>query len=176
MVPTSRSTIATDPQASGRISIIVACSRNRVIGRNGRLPWDIPEDWEYFLEQTREGTLILGRNCYEEMIERTLEGRETVVLSRNPAFQPSLGHLARSMSQALDIANDIGREIWICGGESIYREALGLADRLLLTLVDVEIQGDTFFPPWERYFRNEIARREGRDANYRYTFLVFERN
>ena len=159
-----------------RISIIVACSRNRVIGRNGRLPWDIPEDWEYFLEQTREGTLVFGRNCYQEMIERTRHGREAVVLSRNPDFQPAFGHRAGSVTQALEIARGLGREIWICGGESVYRETMGLADRLLLTLVDAEIQGDTFFPPWERHFRNEISRCDGSDSNFRYTFLVLERN
>ena len=156
--------------------MIVACSRNRVIGRNGRLPWEIPEDWEYFLEQTRGGTLVFGRNCYEEMMERTQKGRESVVLSRNPAFIPRFGHRAGSVAQALDIARDLGREIWICGGESIYRETMGLADRLLLTLVDAEIQGDTFFPPWEKHFRNEISRREGSDPNFRYRFLVLERN
>ena len=69
---TSLSTTVISPQLC-RISIIAACSRNRVIGRDGRLPWDIPEDWGYFLDQTSSGTLLLGRRCYEEMRERHLK-------------------------------------------------------------------------------------------------------
>jgi dihydrofolate reductase len=158
-----------------RISIIVACSRNRVIGRNGRLPWDIPEDWEYFLKQTRDGTLVFGHNCYKEMIDRTRRTCETVVLSRNPGFHPEFGHRAGSLPEALDIARSLGREIWICGGENVYRESLGVADRLLLTLVDTEIEGDTKFPPWEQDFTREVFRRESCDTNYRYTFFTYER-
>ena len=157
-----------------RISIIAACSRNRVIGRNGRLPWEIPEDWQYFLEQTRTGTLVFGRKCYEEMRERKLQGRPAIVLSRNPDFVPAFGQRAGSLAEALDAARGLGREIWICGGEHVYRETLDIADRLLLTLVDAEVQGDTYFPDWRNRFTRETYRREGADANYRYAFHIFE--
>lgn len=157
-----------------RISIIAACSRNRVIGRNGRLPWEIPEDWEYFLEQTNGGTLIFGRNCYEEMRERNLQGRDAVVLSRNPDFHPEFGQRAGSLGEALGTARSMGREIWICGGEHVYRETLNLADRLLLTRIDAEVQGDTYFPQWRPRFSRETYRREGADDNYRYAFHVLE--
>ena len=158
-----------------RISIIVACARNRVIGRKGRLPWEIPEDWEYFLDQTREGTLLFGRHCYEEMMERTnQEDRQAVVLSRNPDFRPEFGQRASSIPQALDIARSYGREIWICGGEQVYRETLPLADRLLLTQIHADIEGDTHFPSWEEYFPHEISRRDSQNDQYRYTFHTFE--
>ena len=146
-----------------------------MIGRKGRLPWDIPEDWEYFLEQTREGTLVFGRRCYEEMIERTKEGRQAVVLSRNPVFQPTFGYKATSIADALAIAKSFKREIWICGGEQIYRETLPLADRLLITKIHADIKGDTHFPPWESYFPYETLHQDSQDTNYRYSFHTYEK-
>jgi dihydrofolate reductase len=127
------------------------------------------------LDQTRDGTLVFGRNCYEEMIERAHQPRESVVLSRNSEFQPKYGHRAGNLLQALDIARGLGREIWICGGQDVYRETIALADRLLLTLVDIDIEGDTQFPSWEQQFPCEVYRRESFDRNYRYTFLTYER-
>jgi dihydrofolate reductase len=147
-----------------------------VIGQNGRLPWDIPEDWEYFLEKTREGTLLFGRRCYEEMMERSKEGRNAVVLSRNPQFQPVFGVRAESIPQALQVARGYGREIWICGGEQVYRETLPIADRLLLTQIHADIQGDTFFPSWEDFFPYEIDRLDRSDQKYQYTFHTFAKH
>jgi dihydrofolate reductase len=158
-----------------RINIIVACARNGVIGRKGRLPWDIPEDWGYFLEKTREGTLVFGRRCYEEMVERTKEGRHAVILSRNPEFQPAFGHKATSIPEALEIAKSLGREIWICGGEQIYRETLPLADRLLITKIHADIEGDTHFPAWEHLFQHEDNRKDSQDSKYRYSFHTYEK-
>jgi dihydrofolate reductase len=109
------------------------------------------------------------------MIDRTRRTCETVVLSRNPGFQPEFGYRAGCLPEALDIARALGREIWICGGENVYKESLGVADRLLLTLVDTEIEGDTKFPPWEQDFTHEVFRRESCDPNYRYTFFTYER-
>ncbi|MBT4225373.1 MAG: dihydrofolate reductase [Opitutae bacterium] len=159
-----------------RISIIVACSRNRVIGRNGRLPWDIPEDWNYFLNQTCKGTLVYGHNCYREMLNRSNKASESIVLSRDPKFQPQFGHRAGSLPEALDIARIFNKEIWICGGENVYKESMGIADRLLLTLVDAEIEGDTKFPPWEQDFSHEVFRRESFDTNFKYTFYTYHRD
>lgn len=147
-----------------------------MIGRKGRLPWDIPEDWEYFLKQTREGTLIFGRRCYEEMIERTKEGRQAIVLSRDPSFQPKFGHKAGSIPEALENARGFGKEIWICGGEQIYQETLPMADRLFLTLVHADVEGDTHFPDWEPYFPNETSRKDSHNPNYRYSFMTYTKS
>jgi len=109
------------------------------------------------------------------MMERTnQEDRQAVVLSRNPDFRPEFGQRASSIPQALDIARSYGREIWICGGEQVYRETLPLADRLLLTQIHADIEGDTHFPAWEEYFPHEISRRDSQNDQYRYTFHTFE--
>ncbi|MFP6900113.1 MAG: dihydrofolate reductase, partial [Opitutales bacterium] len=77
------------------INLIVACARNRVIGKDGRLPWRIREDWEYFLEKTKQGTLIMGRRCYNEM-GKHLRDREVIALSRNP--EQSFPHARKASS------------------------------------------------------------------------------
>ena len=109
-------------------------------------------------------------------MERTKEGRKAVVLSRNPRFEPEFGARAESIPQALEIARGYGREIWICGGEQIYRETLPIADRLLLTQIHANIEGDTHFPAWEEHFPNEVNRQDSSDQNYRYTFHTFAKH
>ncbi len=153
------------------INLIVACSRNRVIGKDGKLPWRIREDWEYFLEQTRQGTLIMGRRCYNEMGPHLLD-REVIALSRNPEQSFEHARKAGSLPEALKLAQANDGEVWICGGQAIYEEAMPLADRLYLTLIDAEYEGDVFFPAWENQFPNEISRREITVEGVSVTFLV----
>jgi len=141
------------------IKIIVACSRNRVIGKDGRLPWRIREDWEYFLEQTKEGTLIMGRRCHREM-GKHLKERRVIALSRDPDLSFADARKASSLQKALEMARSDGGDVWICGGQAIYEEAMPLADRLYLTLIDADFEGDVFFPSWEDQFPNELSRHE----------------
>ncbi|MBL63285.1 MAG: hypothetical protein CMI30_07725 [Opitutae bacterium] len=156
------------------INLIVACARNRVIGKDGRLPWRISEDWEYFLEKTRQGTLVMGRRCYDEMGKHLLD-RKVVALSRNPTQSFEHARKASSLPEALEMAQSNDGDVWICGGQAIYEEAMPLADRLYLTLIDAEYEGDVFFPPWEDQFTNELARREMVLAGLRLVFVVLER-
>ena len=153
-------------------NIIVACGRKRVIGKNGQLPWNIKEDWEHFLNLTRHGTLVMGRRCFAELGAYS-RNRKVIVLSRNPGMKFSGARKASSLLQALDMAND--EVVWICGGEKVYEEALLLADRLYLTLIDADFKGDVFFPPWEKIYTEEISRRESKDSGYRLTFLTLGR-
>ncbi|MBG31148.1 MAG: dihydrofolate reductase [Opitutae bacterium] len=141
------------------IKIIVACSRNRVIGKDGRLPWVIREDWEYFLEQTRQGTLIMGRRCHREM-GKHLKERRVIALSRDPNLCFADARKAGSLKEALQMARADDGDVWICGGQTIYEEAMPLAEQLYLTLIDADFEGDVFFPPWEKHFPRELSRRE----------------
>ena len=153
------------------LNVIVACGRERVIGKNGRLPWKIREDWEYFLEVTKTGTLVMGRRCFAEMRPNTRD-RNVIALSRNPNVDFPGARKASSLQEALGIAEKGDGDIWICGGRKLYEEALPLADRLYLTFIDADFEGDVFFPPWEEIFTEEISRRESIDAGYRLTFLT----
>lgn len=177
------------------IQLIVACAENRVIGRDGRLPFDIPEDKRWFHDQTAGQTVVLGRICFETWPKVLADGRQPVVITSKPepirnlaaqkvepavragpnlcgAQVPPQGiRTAANVPEALAIAQTLPGQIMVCGGQRIYEETLPLADRLLLTLVHADVPGDTWFPEWRHLPWREVWRKEGRDANYRYTFL-----
>jgi dihydrofolate reductase len=148
-----------------------------VIGRNGHLPWDLPEDWTYFLKQTRDGILIFGRRCYQEMhlLNGILPDREFIVLSRNPDWKPSDATKCSDLPTAIATAQRRNKPIWICGGEKVYAEALPLANQLYLTLIDAEFEGDTYFPDWKAYFPNLSSEHTGTHEGLHYRFQVYVR-
>ena len=159
------------------LHLIVACAENRVIGRNGRLPWRIPEDLRFFHDETAGQTCVLGRVCFETWPRAKLDGRQPVVITRNASLAEAGVRIASSLTQALEIAESLPGEIFICGGERIYAETLALPRpmRLHLTLIHAEVPGDTYFPEWRHLDWREIHRRESADENFRYTFLTLER-
>jgi len=155
----------------------VACAENRVIGRDGKLPWRIPEDFQFFQDQTAGQVVVLGRVCFESWPRVTQDGRRPVVVTRNRTLASDRVRVAASLPDALAIAETLPGEIHICGGERIYAETLALARpmRLHLTLVHAEVAGDTYFPEWRHLAWRELDRRESADANFRYTFFTLER-
>lgn len=175
------------------LHLIVACSENRVIGRNGRLPWHIPEDLAFFHAETAGAICVLGRICFETWPRATLDGRKPIVLARrqpvrvresdpgevrtsgSPLSEPII---VRSLTEGLATADRIPGKIFICGGERIYAETLALSRpmRLHLTLIHAEIAGDTYFPEWRHLAWREVDRRESADANFRYTFLTLDKD
>ena len=164
------------------LNLIVACGENRVIGRDGRLPWHIPEDLAFFRRQTAGQILILGRRTFESWPGATQDGRQPVVVTRNHAISHERAPTAPTFSAAVALADRLaktgGAEIFVCGGAQIYAEALALAGarplRLFLTLVHGQPEGDTHLPEWRHLGWREVARRTGSDAHWRYTFVTFE--
>jgi dihydrofolate reductase len=155
----------------------VACAENRVMGRDRKLPWRIPEDLQFFHDQTAGQTVVLGRICFETWPRVRLDGRRAIVISRNTALAGDGVHVAASLPGALAVADTLPGEIHICGGARIFSETLALARpmRLHLTLVHAEVAGDTYMPEWRNLAWRELDRRESADANYRYTFFTLER-
>ena len=153
------------------INLIAACGHNRVIGKDGKLPWSIKEDWEYFLETTKDGILIMGRRCYDEF-ESFADGREVIALSRDPSKSFQRARKAESLNAAIEDCRKRSRTAWICGGREIYEEALPIADKLYLTLIDAPFAGDVFFPAWENLFKRELSRSRISTKEYELTFLI----
>lgn len=151
--------------------MIVACSENRVIGKNGELPWSIPEDTAYFHEKVRGGIVITGRKSFGEL-GKPLPETDTIVLSRDPLYAPRGVLTALSLPLSLQLAQTIDGDgpIWICGGQAVYEEGLSKTDRLYLTLVHAEVDGDTFFPDWRPHFPVKLGDRMSSNAHYTYTF------
>ena len=158
------------------LNLIVACSENRVIGRDGRLPWRIPEDWKFFQDETAGQICVLGRVCFETWPGAARDGRRPIVITRKKELARDGVRVVASLAEALAVAETLPGEIHICGGQRIYEEtfALNRPMRLHLTLVHAEVAGDTFFPEWRHLAWREVARRESSDANWRYTFLTLE--
>lgn len=158
------------------VYIMVACALNRVIGRQGGLPWKIPEDLKYYRDKVRGGILIHGRRVYDEL-GRAMKGCTTIVLTRDRTRTFADAEAAPDLDTALARAQAMEHPgpVWILGGQAVYEEALARADRLYLTLVQVEVEGDTYFPAWDPPFSKVVSRRDSADGNFRYSFLVLER-
>ncbi|HLU31008.1 MAG TPA: dihydrofolate reductase [Acidimicrobiia bacterium] len=150
--------------------LVAAVARNGVIGRDGDLPWHIPEDLRRFKEMTMGGTLVMGRKTYES-IGRPLPGRTTVVVTRQPDWSAPGVEVASSLESALEVAGS--DDVFVVGGAEIYRQVLerGLVDVLELTEIDADHEGDTFFPPLDPSWR--CTRREVRDG---FTFSRYEKH
>jgi len=152
------------------ISIIVAMSDERVIGRDGKLPWSIPADLARFRSITMGHTVVMGRRTFEG-IGHPLPGRRTIVLSRS-AGEIEGCQVARSLGEALQAADD--DEIFICGGADLYREALPISQRIYLTIVHGSFPGEVRFPEIPDAFL-ELHREELPHATPPLSFLVFEK-
>ena len=137
------------------LSIVVAVARNGVIGRENRLPWRLPADLRHFKQVTMGKPMIMGRRTWESL-PGLLPGRRHIVLSRDPGYLAEGAEVATSLEQALELAGDAA-EVMIIGGARLYEQALPLAERLYLTEVDAEIEGDAHFPEFDSSRWREIA-------------------
>jgi dihydrofolate reductase len=153
-----------------RTVIIAAVAHNGVIGVEGRLPWQIPQDLARFKELTMGQALVMGRATFES-IGRVLPGRSNIVLTRRPDWAHEGVDVARSLEEAVDIATSRGQDAFVAGGAEVYRSALATADELELTEVDAEPEGDTWFPSVDWSEWREVSRRPLTG----FTFVTYER-
>jgi dihydrofolate reductase len=159
-----------------RVSLIAAMANNRAIGLGNALPWRLPADQRYFKAKTMGHTLIMGRRTFESIGERALPGRKTIVVSGRPDYSRPGVEVAKSLDEALALAE--GDEVFVAGGEGIFREALPRADRLYLTHIERDFPGDTFFPELDESAWR-LVERERHEATaetpFAYAFEVWER-
>ncbi len=160
------------------ISSIVAIAKNNVIGSENIIPWYLPADLQYFKKTTLNHHVIMGRNCYES-IGKPLPKRTNIIVTRNAYFISSACLVARSIEEALEMAHANGEEeVFIIGGGQIYTQSQNLWNKLYLTEVDLEINGDVFFPAidyaeWRLLSEEKHVKDEKNEYNY--TFKIFER-
>ena len=132
-----------------RISLIAAMARNRSIGIDNRLPWHLPADLKRFKALTQGHTLVMGRKTFES-IGRPLPWRTTIVITRQPGYRPEGVLVAPSVDAALALAaRENEEEVFVGGGEEIFRQTLEGADRIYLTRIERDFPGDTFFPEFD---------------------------
>ena len=126
------------------ISLIAAMDRNRLIGAGGGLPWHLPADLQWFKRSTMGKPMIMGRRTWAS-IGRPLPGRTSIVLTTDESFSADGATVVHSLEAALEAAGD-AEEIMIIGGGVLFAETISLADRLYLTVIQAEVEGDTWFP------------------------------
>ncbi len=158
-----------------RIAFVVARDRRGVIGKDGKLPWRLPDDMKHVRALTVGKPLIMGRRTYES-IGRALPDRTNIVLTRDPAFRAEGVKVARTADDALAIAGD-APEIIVFGGAEVFRHFLPMAERIYLTEVDADVGGDTYFDfggaDW-RVLENTAHTADERHA-YPFRFITLER-
>ena len=157
------------------LSLIVAVSQNGVIGANNRLPWHLPADLKRFKQLTMGRPILMGRKTFES-IGKPLPGRANIVITRRKEFNCCGTTAVPSLEKGLELCADQA-EAFVIGGAQIFEQALPLANRIYLTRIGREIEGDTFFR-WDESAWRETARQEPEpDAQnpLPYTFLTYER-
>jgi dihydrofolate reductase len=160
------------------LALIAAVASNGVVGRNNKLPWHLSGDLRYFKRTTLDKPVVMGRLTYES-IGRPLPGRRNIVLSRQTGLSIAGVEVVADMAQAIALAQaDSSPEIMVIGGAQVYALALPSATRLYLTEVHAEVEGDAWFPHWERSGWREISRERHHNNEpdgYDYSFVVYDR-
>lgn len=162
-----------------RLSIIAALTSNNVIGRGNELPWRLPTDLKRLKSLTMGHHLLMGRKTWET-IGRPLPGRTIVVITRSGEFASEGVTVVHSLEEAIRVAEDArDDEPFIAGGAQIYEQAMHRADRMYLTRVHTELEGDTFFPDFDDVAEWQLTDAEHFDADerneYPYSFLTYDR-
>ena len=157
------------------LNLIVAVAKNNVIGLAGKMPWHLPAELAYFKQVTMGHPIIMGRKTFES-IGRVLPGRRNIVVTGNPAWRHEGVEVATSADAALALV--AGQSAFVIGGATLYETALPLADRVYLTSIHADVDGDTFFPPlpetdWQETSRQ--ARPKDEKNAYNVDFIVFDR-
>lgn len=140
------------------LSMVVAIGDNGAIGKDGKVPWRIPEDLKHFKNVTMGHAIIMGRKTWDE-VGRPLPGRRNLVVSRQPGLVLEGAEVFTSVPEAIEAARTTDPEPHVIGGSTIYDAAMPFATRIYLTEVHREVEADTFFPPFDRSVWREVERR-----------------
>ena len=167
-----------------KISIIAAIGKNRELGKDNKLLWYIPEDLKRFKKLTTGHVVIMGRKTFESL-EKPLSNRINIIITHQKNYYPFENKknqnykviISHSLNEAIKAAKKYEKpdgEIFIIGGGTIYQQAISLADKLYLTIVEGKFKADTFFPDYS-LFKKKIFEKKRKDKNYCYTFLELEK-
>ncbi|WP_226530521.1 dihydrofolate reductase [Metabacillus niabensis] len=159
------------------ISLIVAMDKYRLIGRDNQLPWHLPQDLAYFKKVTMNHKIIMGRKTFES-IGRPLPGRENIIVTRDSTYSQEGCTILHSIDEILELSSRSDEELFVIGGAEIFKEILPVSDRLYITEIDDEFEGDTYFPDRKETEWKKISVEKGtKDAKnpYDFEFVVYEK-
>lgn len=152
------------------MTVIAAMSKDRVIGINNKMPWHISEESKHFRRTTTGHVVLMGRKTFESVGGKPLPGRPHVIVSRTMPETDGVD-VCRSLDEAIDRAKSYGKEVFICGGGQIYRELIPKADRMVLSYVEGDYDGDEYFPEFDEG-EWEITKN---DVHDKFTVVYYER-
>jgi dihydrofolate reductase len=164
------------------ISMIAAIARNGVIGKANDLPWHLPDDMKYFMQTTKGHHVIMGRKNYESLPEkfRPLPNRTSIVVTRQADYKAPGCTIVHELNEGVKLAVKNGEpELFIIGGSEIYQLGMALADKIYLTEIDADIEGDTFFPNYKKDLWHEVSRQHhAQDERHKFSFdfVVYKKN
>ncbi len=154
------------------VSLIAAMAENRVIGRDNKMPWNLPTDRKRFHAITRGYPVIMGRKTFES-IGRPLSRRSNIVLTRQNDYRAAGAIIVHDVEAAIAACGN-AEEVFICGGEEVFRETISLAERIYLTIIHRKVEGDAYFPSIPAGFA-VVHRREVREDVMPYSLVIYER-
>lgn len=161
-----------------KISLVVAAATNNAIGKDGKMPWHLPNDLRHFKNVTWGMPVIMGRKTFESM-GKPLPGRKNIVVSRQPGFRPEGAVVVKNLEDALFVAKEAdANEVMVAGGGEIYKALFDKAQRIYLTRVEAEPEADTFFPPLhpdQWYLISQQIHEADEKNEYNYSFQLWER-
>jgi dihydrofolate reductase len=160
----------TPPDPRPPLTFIVAVARNGVMGKDGKLPWDLPEDRAFFRDTTMSHAVIMGRRTWDER-GAPLDGRRNIVVSRSGRVSGAGREVVATIEDAIALARATDPDPFVVGGAEIFKVALPYATKILLTEIDFPAEGDTFFPPLDPTVWRAAARHRGDRA----TYVTYER-
>lgn len=160
------------------ISFIVAMDKNRIIGKNNQLPWHLPADLKFFKKVTMGHPIVMGRKTFES-IGKPLPGRENIIVTRNSSYLAHGCSVFHSLEELIKWSKEKEEEVFFIGGAELFKETFPYADRLYITMIDHEFDGDTYFPEFEESMwkrtSTEVGEKDEKNP-YHYSFNIYERN
>ncbi|GIP59408.1 dihydrofolate reductase [Paenibacillus sp. FSL W8-0186] len=158
------------------ISLIWAMDQNGLVGKGNDLPWRLPNDMNFFKQNTKGKTVVMGRKTWESLRVRPLPGRRNIVLTGDRSYKAEGAEVMHSVDEVLEIAKDV--DLMIIGGGSVYGQFIPHADRLFVTRIDAAFEGDVHFPPldWSQFaLAEEIPGIRDEKNVYDHRFMIYER-
>lgn len=156
------------------VTLIAAMAENRVIGRGGGLPWKLPDDMRFFMRTTTGHSVVMGRGNADSLDRKPLPNRRNIVITHRTDYAPAGFEVVHGIEEAIDLMRR-EEQVFIIGGQSIYELALPIADRILLTVVHAQVEGDRWFPPFDES-QWELVDEQHHPADDRHTYaMTFKR-
>lgn len=155
------------------VILIAVMATNRVIGRNNTIPWHIPEELRFFKKTTMGFPVVMGRLTFESL-KGPLPGRQNIVISRNPEYQSSGTDNVTSLESALKLTRD-AEKVFILGGSQIFEKALPSADEIILSVLDREVEGDSYFPDFSDEDFQQTHHERHEEGNEPFTVYYYKR-